>query len=589
MMQPSRTSHGISRRRFLILSTLGAGLGAGLLTACGAQPAAPAVKPTEAAKPTDAAKPAAPAAAPTQAAPAVAAAPQPTPKPVVTAAAAPPPSQPTPAPAAAADKPVKKGGILKMGINQESATVDPHKSRDIAGTQIKGLVYSQLIKYYKGRTLVPDLAEKYETVDETTYVFTLKKGVKFHDGADLTSGDVKASYDRILDPATGAVVYPYLKNIQSVTPKDDLTIEFKLKSPQATFLAAMGLTGNYIAQKKKIEANVNFEEDMVGTGPYKFKSRTIQVESQVEKNPNYFVPDRPYLDGVILRPIFDDAARMNALYSGDVDIVTYVNWAAMGQVESNPKYVLQSNKEDGFVMIEFRVDQPPFDNVKLRQAISYGIDRDAIIKTAASGRGKACYGGIIPSWMWGYSKELEDTYKYNPEKAKQLVQEAGAAGKKIELTTWPPDTELFGRPSVIVSNQLKQIGLEITLRPQATAEWSATRASGAYQMFTDGNLYSLPDPDFLSEYVGTGGRIPNANKFSDKEIDGWLDEARKVNDQAKRIPLYTNVQKKMLDLVPIAFLFYREQGEATQADVKGYEYLGSQGANGMLLETWLDR
>jgi peptide/nickel transport system substrate-binding protein len=586
-MQRSHSPHGLlSRRRFLILATVGTG--AGLLTACGGQPNAPAAQQAPAQKPAES-KPAEskPAAAATSS-PAVAATPQPTPKPVVTAAAAAPAAQATAAPAAA-NKPVKKGGILKMGINQESATIDPHKSRDIAGTQIKGLVYSQLIKYYKGRQLVPDLAEKYETVNETTYSFTIKKGIKFHDGADLTSADVKASYDRILDPATGAVVYPYLKNIESVTPKDDLTVEFKLKSPQATFLAAMGLTGNYIAQKKKIDANVNFEEDVVGTGPYKFKSRSIQVESQVEKNPNYFIPDRPYLDGVILRPIFDDAARMNALYSGDVDIVTYVNWAAMGQVEANPKYVLQSNKEDGFVMVEFRVDQPPFDNVKLRQAISYGIDRDAIIKTAASGRGKPCYGGIIPSWLWGYSKEMEETFKYNPEKAKQLVQEAGAAGKKIELTTWPPDTELFGRPSVIVANQLKQIGLEIALRPQATAEWSATRASGAYQMFMDGNLYSLPDPDFLSEYVGTGGRIPNASKFSDKEIDGWLDEARKTNDQARRIPLYTNVQKKMLDLVPIAFLFFREQGEATQADVQGYEYLGSLGANNMLLETWLDR
>ena len=184
-----------------------------------------------------------------------------------------------------------KGGILKMGINQESATIDPHKSRDIAGTQIKASSTAAVFEFYEGRQLVPDLAEKYDTVDDTTLVFTIK-GIKFHDGADLTSADVKASYDRILDPATGAVVYPYLKNIESVTPKDDFTIEFKLKAPQATFLAAMGLTGNYIAQKKKIDANVNFEEDVVGIGPYKFKSRTIQVESQVEKNPSYFVPDR---------------------------------------------------------------------------------------------------------------------------------------------------------------------------------------------------------------------------------------------------------------------------------------------------------
>jgi peptide/nickel transport system substrate-binding protein len=587
MMQSSRSSRGISRRRFLILATVGGGVGAGLLTACGAQSAAPASSGATA--PTSA--PAAPAAAATTApttAPAVVAKPATQPSPVVTAAAAPPAGAATPAPAASGKTP-KKGGSLKMGINQESATIDPHKSRDIAGTQIKGLVYSQLLKYYKGRQLVPDLAEKYDVIDDTTYVFTLKKGIKFHDGADLTSADVKASYDRILDPATGAVVYTFMKNLASVTPKDDYTIEFKLKSPQATFLAAMGLTGNYIAQKKKIDAGVDFEQDVVGTGPFKFKSRTVSVESQIERNPNYFIPGLPYLDNITLRPIFDDSARMNALYSGDVDVVTYVNWAAMGQIESNPKYVLQSNKEDGFVMIEFRCDQPPFDNVKLRQAVSLGIDREAIIKTAASGRGRAATGGIIPSWMWGYDQSLEGTFKYDPAKAKQLVDEAGATGKNIELTTWPPDTELFGRPSVIVSNQLKQIGLNVTLRPQATAEWSATRASGAYQMFTDGNLYSIPDPDFLSEYLTTGGRIPNANKFSDKEIDGWLDEARKIGDQSKRIPLYTNVQKKMLDLVPIAFLFYREQGEATQADVQGYEYLGSLGANNALLETWLDR
>ncbi len=589
-MHGSHPSRGLSRRRFLMLSMVGIGAGAGLLSACGAQPTPPAS--SGAAAPTSAPAPASGQAAPAVATnpPPAAAAPQPTPKPVVTAAANSPSGAATPAAAAAAaNKPAKKGGILKMAINQESATIDPHKSKDIAGTQIKGMVYSQLLKYYKGRQLVPDLAEKYETVDDTTYVFTLKKDVKFHDGTELTSADVKASYDRILDPATGSNVFVYMKGLQSVTPKDDYTIEFKLKAPQATFLAAMGLTGNYIAQKKKIEAGADFEQDLVGTGPFKFKSRTVSVETQLERNPNYFMPDLPYLDGVTLRPIFDDSARMNALYSGDVDLVTYVNWAAMGQIEQNPKYILQSNKEDGFVMLEFRVDQPPFDNVKLRQAVSYGIDRDAIIKTAASGRGKPAYGGVIPSWLWGYGKDLEETYKYNPEKAKALVNEAGATAKKIELTTWPPDTELFGRPSVIVAKQWKQIGLEVTLKPQATAEWAQTRVSGAYQMFMDGNLYGLPDPDFLSEYYTTGGRIPQATRFSDKEIDGWLDEARKTTDQSKRIPLYANVQKKAAELVPIAFLFFREQGEATQADVRGYEYLGSLGADNALLETWLDR
>jgi peptide/nickel transport system substrate-binding protein len=564
----------------------GGAIGTGLLAACGAQPAAPA---STAAPAKPAAATSGGAVAPATSAPALAAAPPPTAKPVVTAAAAAPAGAAAPAKPAATGKEPKRGGTLKLGINQEGATIDPHKSKDIAGTQIKGLVYSQLLKYYHGRELVPDLAEKFETVNDTTYVFTLRKGVKFHDGEELTSADVKASYDRIMDPAVGSQVFVYMKGVESVTAKDPYTVEFKLKAPQATFLAALGLTGNYIAQKKKIDAGVDFEQDCVGTGPFKLASRTVSVETKLERNPSYFLPNLPYLDSIVLRPIFDDSARMNALYSGDVDIVTYVNWAAMAEIEKNPKYILQSNKEDGFVMIEFRVDQPPFDDVRLRQAVSLGIDREAIIKTAASGRGRAATGGVIPSWLWGYGKELEDTYKYNPEKAKQLVKDAGAEGKKIELVTWPPDTELFGRPSVIVANQLKQIGLDVTLRPQPVAEWAQTRVTGAYQMFMDGNLYSLPDPDFLSEYVTTGGRIPQATRFSDKEIDGWLDEARKISDQSKRMPLYANVQKKMLDLSPIAFLFYREQGEASQADVRGHEYLGSLGANNSLLEAWLDR
>ena len=574
-----------TRRRFLKIAGLlsGTTFGTGLLAACGAQPTPPA---TSGAAPTSAAPKTAPA-APTTAPAAPAGLPTAKPAVVATSAAVAPPAAAT-QPAAVAKEP-KRGGTLKLGINQESATIDPHKSKDVAGTQIKGLVYSQLLKYYHGRQLVPDLAEKYEVVNDTTYAFTLRKGVKFHDGSDLTAADVKASYERILDPANGSQVFVHMKGIESVTAKDDLTVEFKLKAPQATFLAALGLTGNYIAQKKKIDAGADFEQDAVGTGPFKLASRSISVETKLERNPNYFLPNLPYLDGISLRPIFDDPARMNALYSGDVDIVTYVNWAAMAEIEKNPKYILQSNKEDGFVMIEFRVDQPPFDDVRLRQAVSYGIDRDAIIKTAASGRGKPAYGGVIPSWLWGYGKDLEETYKYNPEKAKQLVREAGAEGKKIELVSWPPDTELFGRPSVIVANQLKQIGLDVTLRPQPVAEWAQTRVSGAYQMFMDGNLYSLPDPDFLSEYLTTGGRIPQATRFSDKEIDGWLDEARKLSDQSKRIPLYANIQKKALELSPIAFLFYREQGEASQADVRGHEYLGSLGANNSLLEAWLDR
>jgi len=491
----------------------------------------------------------------------------------------------------AAAQDVKPGGTLMVGLNQESATIDPHLSRDAAGNQIKGLIYSQLIKYYYDRELVPDLAESYEQTDDVTYEFKLRQGVKFHDGAELTSADVVASYERILNKDVGAYLYPFIgDSVESVTAPDDYTVVFKLNGPFTAFLPTLGLPGNSIAQKAKIDEGVDFTIDVVGSGPFKLASRTEGVETRLEKNPDYFLEGLPYLDEIVFRPIFDDPARMNALFSGDVDLITYPNWASMERIENDPALQLQSNKSDGFVFIHFRVDRPPFDDVKIRQAISYAINRDAIIATATSGRGQASAGGFIPPWMEEfYNPDLAEKYAYDPEKAKQLIQEAGAEGLEIEFTSWPADTELFGRPSVVVANMLNELGLKVTLRPQPVAEWAQTRAEGTYQMFMDGNLYGVADPDFLTSYFQTGARIPAANQFSDEQIDAWLDEGRGMPNGDERAEVYRHIEERALDLMPITLLFYREQGEASQTYVQGHQYIGSLGYTNTLLEVWLDK
>jgi peptide/nickel transport system substrate-binding protein len=483
---------------------------------------------------------------------------------------------------------VKPGGTLTMGLNQESLTIDPHISRDGAGTQIKTLIYSQLIKYYYGKEIVPDLAESYEEVDEVTYVFKLRPGVTFHDGAPLTSADVVASYQRILDPEVGASAFPFVNSIEEVTAPDDLTVQFRLSGPYTPFIKCMALPGNFIAQASKIEQGVDFQTDVIGTGPFKLASRTEGVETKLEANREYFIEGLPYLDEIVFRPLFDDPARMNALFSGDVDIVTYPNWAAMQRIEEDDNLTLYSEKEDGYVFVHFRVDQPPFDDVRVRQAVSMAINRDAIVATAASGRGIPNAGGFIPSWMAGYAPEVAEKYAYDPERAKVLLAEAGAEGLEIKFTSWPPDTELFGRPSVVIANQLNEIGLKVTLVPQPVAEWQQTRAEGTYEMFMDGNLYSLDDPDLLYDLYYTGARVPRANRFSDPEIDALLDEARVMPDGEDRAAMYRQIQERAADLMPITNIFTREQGIATQAYVQGFEYLGAFGQTNSLLETWLD-
>jgi ABC-type transport system substrate-binding protein len=490
---------------------------------------------------------------------------------------------------APAGKQPKKGGILRAGVNQDALSLDPHKHKNIVETYFKSMVYSSLLKFKENFEPELDLAERYQEVDSITYVFYLRKGVKFHNGDELTAEDVKASHERLLDPANAAMSYVYLKNIDKITVKDPYTVEFKLKNPQATFIAAMALPSNYIAQKKLIEKpGVNFETEVVGTGPFKFASRTVGVETRVERNPNYFLSGYPYLDEVRMRPIADDPARMNALRAGDVDLVTFVPWADQGALETDPKFTLATLKEGGYVHIEFMVAQPPMDNVKLRQAINYAIDREAIVKTAASGRGKPCYGSPIASWSWAYNREVENTYKYNPEKAKQLIQEAGAQGLKLELVTWPVDTELFGRPSVVVANNLKAVGLDVTLKPVALAEWSDIHAKSTYQMEMYGSTYNFPDPDFISNFYGSGGANSSSTKFADKEMEEWLIQARAITDRVKRKELYDKVVKKGLELAPYAILFYREQGEALYKYVQGYDQIMSASFNSMM-KVWIDK
>lgn len=484
----------------------------------------------------------------------------------------------------------KPGGTLTFAQNVQTAGIDPHVSKDLAGTQIKCLVYSQLLKYYYGNEIVNDLAASYEEIDPTTFRFTLREGVTFHDGAALTADDVVASYERILNPETGAAVFPFLGGgVESVTAVDPLTVEFKLSGPLPTFIRAMALPGNYIVQKAKIDAGVDFQTDVVGTGPFTFVSMTDGIDSRLAKNPNYFIEGLPYLDEVIYRPIPDDPTRVNALYSGAVDAIAYVPWSAMGEVENNPQLTLSSNKEDGFLMLDLRVDQPPFDNPLVRQAISYAINREAIIATATSGRGKVCYGGIVPEWMFGHSPELATYYQYDPEKAKSLLAEAGVEGLTFDLITWPPDNELFGRPSVVIANQLQQVGITANLKPLPKPQYSDARSNGDYTALMDGSLYSLPDPDFMQDYYHTGGvRVAKANRFSDAQIDEWLDTARTLTDENERTALYHQIQERALELEPIVWLIYREQGEAAQSYVQGHEYM-PQGATNYLLETWLDR
>ncbi|MFN8524852.1 MAG: ABC transporter substrate-binding protein [Chloroflexota bacterium] len=538
-----------SRRMFL-----GGALGAsivGVLTACGQQQAAPS-KPSES-KPADA-KPAAPAAAAPTAAPAA--------KP---AAEAKPAQQAAPAAG-------KAGGNLTYGLSADPPNLDPHVDTGAAAMTVKQLVYNTLVRYNAKGEIIPDLAESWTTPDDKTYVFKLRKGAKFHDGTELTAEDVKASYARILEPKTGARRRANMVDIKEVVADDANTVRLVLNKPNAPLMANLARPEAAILSKKFLESSGDPNVKMVGTGPFKLASREPGVKLILEKNADYFRSGLPKLDKITFVPYPDENTRVTALKAGDVDIIDYLPWKDTAPLQGDPKIDVHPGDESAFMTIIYNVRQKPFDDPRVRRAFGYAVNKKSIVDAVFYGRGSIMTGGLIPKSSWAYDASLENTFPYDPEKAKALLKEAGYGdGLKVKLLS----TSQYGMhqgSAEIVQNDLKKIGVQVDLE---LYDWPTTvdkYNKQDFQFRIHGLGADILDPDFMSVFFYKDTSHNKSSGFSDPQLDTMFEEARATADQAKRKAMYAQIERRIMDASPFTYLAWREQSEATNKKVKGYQH-----------------
>jgi glutathione transport system substrate-binding protein len=464
-----------------------------------------------------------------------------------------------------------KGKNLVYGLSAEPVNLDPALSQVTAKRIINGAIYRALFSYDKNGKLVDELGSYTVAKDNKTYTIKLKDA-RFHNGDPVTAEDVKFTFERLLNPKTGATFFKELSVIDKIEVVDAKTVKFILKRECAPFVHYLAMIEAAIVSKKYTESKENILVTApMGAGPYRFVSWEKGQSLVVEKNKDYFKPGLPKLDLITFTFYSDEDARSNALRSGDIDITDYVPWKDAASMLSDPN--LSLDRKNGPVMVlSFNTKVKPLDDPRVRKAISYAIDRTTIINTAFLGRGTPIYGFVLAEGMLGYDPSLNTYFAYNLDKAKKLLAEAGYPnGFSVKLLA-SSSYSMHSQTAICVQNDLKKIGINVTLE---LPDWAARMKKVTdqdFDMFVNAMSGEFGDPDWLTSYIYGGKPTINTSAwFDDAEVNGLLDQGRTTLDSAKRDAIYKKLAKRLLDLSPHVFICFREQVTGMQKYVTNFE------------------
>jgi peptide/nickel transport system substrate-binding protein len=489
----------------------------------------------------------------------------------------------------------QRGGTIRVGITQEILNIDPHVATAFSSFQVMDLIYESLLRL-NPRTLQiePNLAQSWTvSSDGLTYTFTLRRDATFSDGSTVDASDVKYTIDRILNPATRSPQASFLAPVSEVTIVNPFVVRITLKQPTASFLSL--LTG-----PSRGIIPVNFEDKVgdprvkaLGSGPFvlaEFGPGSVRLT----RNDRYWRKDSagnklPFADAVVYRVIPDPATLRAAVRAGEVDLIIGfgVDITAARALQNEAGVRILSTPDLTYSLVGINDSKAPFNDVRVRQALSLAVDREQIVQVVYGGRGTV--GGPIPptleEWKPIAAARLPN-YRRDPNRAKQLLQQAGQGSVAVKMMPIPTVPEAVQLAQVL-KEQLAPAGFNVELEQVDFATFLARWRGSNFDTFVSLNGGAI-DPDIhLSRHIATGGST-NVFKFSSTEIDQLLAQARVATDQAKRVEMYARVQRLIAEQVPFLFIAYADLFAVTRIQVQGF-VLSSTRTMTPLAETWLSR
>jgi peptide/nickel transport system substrate-binding protein len=438
--------------------------------------------------------------------------------------------------------------------------------------ELLSVVYERLVRFDDDGQPQPELAESWENPDELTYVFTLRAGVTFHDGKELTADDVKFTFDRIKDPATASSWATQFEPVDTIESDGAQTVTFNLKSPYGPFLAT--LSSAYSSIVPMTEAAIDFNTTMVGTNAFQLEEATADVETILTKNGAYWQADQPVLDQLTYRILPDEATRLAAVRTGEISLTTLADPVSVDSATSSEGVVVIEQESTDYYLLGLNCARAPFDNVSVRQAMSKAIDRQAIVDAVFFGKGRVT-GPIVPTLGdWAQPIEQLPNYKVDTDGATALLEEAGQADLTFKILVGQLFPE-FINIALVIQDQLKDIGVTVELEQVEWGTFIDRWVARDFDAFVSYNG-SGNDPDRALYPAFYTDASVNAFQFSSEDVDMLLDAGRTTGDREARLGTYQQVEVAIADAAPAIFISTRMAYFAERDNVAGFAPSASQ-------------
>jgi peptide/nickel transport system substrate-binding protein len=431
-----------------------------------------------------------------------------------------------------------RGGKVTIGVEQDIAGFDPLivGVYDTGQEAAAALLFDTLTRLDENAKAVPSLALSWSsTPDFKAWTFKLRPGVKFHDGSPFNAAAVAYNFSRQLDPNNHCRCAIYISNIAKVEAVDELTVVFQLKNPSPNFppLIAPATVNPVIHSPTAIQGmKEGYNRHPVGTGPFRLKSWQSGDRIVLERNPDYWDKDRPYLDEITIRPLPDNIARFASLQSGETDIIWTDRAEDIAKAKKTPSLVVHEYAGSGAQVYAFNTKRPPFDDVRVRQALRYALD----LKTYSEVLWDGLWKPAKDPWGPGSFVQCKDSgaLPYDPAKAKALL---AAYGKPVEFKMVVTATPRGRQVGQTFQEMWREVGVTVAI-DQVDQTTLVTKAFRRDFDLTPWRIIDLADPDVQAYANFHTGSPVNLSDYSNPEVDRLLEDARGSGDQERRVEDY---------------------------------------------------